>query len=80
MAHIVVGLAIFFICTWAVFSPRVHDGFFGRHLLTFAAIAALGFAYSGEMRAFMTAYVLIFVFSVWFMLQGLRKMSHAEMD
>ena len=78
MAHTVVGLVIFFICTWAVFSPRVHDGFFGRHLLTFAAIAAAGFAYSGETQAFLTAYALILAFMICFMVQNLRKMARVS--
>jgi hypothetical protein len=80
MAHILVGLVIFLVCLWAVFSHRVHDGFIGRHLLVFAAIAGAGFAYSGEVRAFLTAYTLILIFSILFMVQNLRKMSHAKMD
>lgn len=80
MAHLIIGGIIFAACVWAVFSPRVRDGFIGRHLLTFAAISALGFAYSGELRAFFTMYILILSFAVLFYVREFKKIAHAKLD
>ncbi len=80
MEHFVVGMVIFLGSLWAVFDPRVKDGLIGRHLLVFAAIAGMGFAYSGEVRAFMTSYVLLMVFSVLVMLREFQEVRHAKMD
>jgi len=78
--HIAVGTLIFLVCFWAVFSPRVRDGFIGRHLLTFAAISGVGFAYSGELKAFFTSYVLVMLFSALFLTREIWKMRHAQVD
>lgn len=77
MLHVVVGALIFCGCAYAVFSKRVNDGFIGRHLLTFAAIAGVGYAYSGEMRALLTAYVLMITFVLWFAFRKVVGMADA---
>lgn len=80
MAHTVVGLIVLILCTWAVFSPHVHDGFIGRHLLVFAAISAAGFAYGGELQAFLTMYALVLTFLILYYAREFKKICHAKMD
>lgn len=79
MLAITVGIAIFLGSSWAVFSKRVDDGFIGRHLLTFIAISGAGYAYSGELTAILTAYVLFILFGLWLPLRKVLRMSHADM-
>lgn len=77
MLHIITGTVIFFGCAYLVFSKRINDGFIGRHMLTFAAIAGAGFAYSGELRALLAAYVLMIGFVLWFALRKVVSMADA---
>jgi len=76
MLHVVVGALIFYGCAYAVFSARVNDGFIGRHLLTFSAIAGAGYAYSGELRALLTAYVLLLIAALWATFRKVLSLAH----
>jgi len=60
-----IGAIIFAACTWAVFSRHVRDDLIGRHCLTFAAISAAGYAYSGRPHALVIATSLLALFAVW---------------
>ena len=78
MTHTFVGLIVFFACLWAVFSPRVDDGLIGKHLLVFGSISAAGFAYRGELQAFLSMYFLVLAFLIVYYGRELKKMSYVE--
>jgi len=75
MLHAFWGTLIFFGCAFLVFDNRIKDGLIGRHLLTFAAISAAGYAYSGEDRALLTCYLLLLIFGL---LLACRKLDRTE--
>lgn len=73
-----IGFIIFLVCTWAAFSKRVDDGFVGRHLLTFAAIAGAAYGVNGDVRAFFTAYVLLIAFALWHTFRKVWKLANVS--
>lgn len=79
MLSFLVGIIISVGCGYAVFSKHIDDGFIGRHILTFASISGLGFAYSGEPRALLTAYVLLIFLILWLQFRKIWRMSNAKL-
>lgn len=71
------GVILFALCTWAVFSRHVDDGFVGRHLLTFAAIFSAGYVYSGDTTSFLIGYVLTILFMLYAVLRQYIKLACA---
>lgn len=76
LTPIIIGLGIFIICTYAVYSHKIDDGFVGRHFLTFIAISAAGYAWSGNDRALMTIWVLVIGMALWMSLRQIWKGKH----
>lgn len=81
---IVLAIAVFCFCLWAVFSKHFCDGIVAKHLLTFAAItAALVVCDSGNLVAmlwslvFLVAGVLYWAYKHW---SHIREHFHMHMQ
>ena len=73
-----IGLFLFAVCSWAVFSAKVKDDLIGRHLLVFAAISSLGYFASGLERALFTAWILLLLLAMWESLRYVIKLARVS--
>lgn len=71
------GLLLFAFSVWAILDTRIHDGIIGRHLLTFAAIFAAGYMYSGDTNSFLVSYVLALTALLWVTFSHYWKLATA---
>lgn len=76
----VVGSIFALGCLIAVASKKFDDGLVGRFLLSVVAINALGYAQSGDLRPFFTAYVVLILFGLWHAFRTVWRMSDAKLD